>query len=100
MRFEDDGNGDEDDGNNDGNNDDGNGDEDDGNNDDDEDDGNGDDRTMPDWVGVSRKRFNKIKKDIKTNKNNNTKTKVSKNTFINLKNIDNLIHRIEKLNPN
>ena len=121
MRFEDDGNGDEDDGNNDGNNDDGNGDEDDGNNDgnndhgngdeddgnndgnnddDDEDDGNGDDRTMPDWVGVPRKRFNKIKKDIKTNKNNNTKTKVSKNTFINLKNIDNLIDRIDKLNPN
>ena len=60
------------------NEDDGNNDEDDGN--DDEDDGNDDDRKMPDSVKCQ--------------------TKVSKNTFINLKNIDNLIDRIDKLDRN
>ena len=79
MNFDDDGNNNDDDGKDDGNNDDDRNNDDDGNDDgnnndddknNDEDDGNND-RKMPDWVGVSRKRFNEIKKLVKNYKNNN-----------------------------
>ena len=65
-----------------------------------DDDGNNDYKKtkMPDWIGVSRERFNEIKKEVEDNKN--IFTKISKNKTINLKNTIKLIDGLNNLNPN
>ena len=66
-----------------------------------DDDGNNDDdknTNMPDWMNVSREKFNEIKKEVKNNEN--IYTKALKNDVISLKNTDKLIDRLNNLDSN
>ena len=64
-----------------------------------DDDGKDDDRRLPEFVRVSRERFDEISKEIKMNKNNKLHSKVSKKTFY-LTDSNNLIGTINNLTPN
>ena len=55
-------------------------------------------KKLPDSAGVSRKRFNEIRKE--TNNAGNIYPKVGKNKNITIKSIKDLFDRINELNPN